>query len=367
MRLAVRELLRRPGRFGVVGGALTVLVLLLLFLGGLLDGLYLNSTGAVRTLDADAIVFSDDARQSFLRSEITAELRDRIERIDGVDAVGGLGFALLGVQIPGETETSDAAVTGYELASDELPDPPAPGEAHADRQLADAGAAVGDEVLVGPAEVPLTIVGFVDDTNYLQQGGLWVEPGTWRDVLAQNRPDAVVPDDSFQALVVRVSDGADAEAVAASIDEATGSTDTLSETETISAIPGITEQNATFTAVIGVTVFVAGLVVALFFALLTLERLGLYAVLKAFGGSSRTLVAGVVVQSVVVTVVAFAVGAALTFALVQIVPSGIPLQLEAARALSTFFSVTVAAVIGALVSLRRIIKIDPASAIGAGA
>lgn len=370
MRLAVRELLRRPGRFTVVGGALTVLVLLLLFLGGLLDGLYLNSTGAVRTLDADGIVFSDDARQSFLRSEITADQRAAIDDVDGVAETGGLGFALLGVQLAeGDDgdDVVDGAVIGYELASGELPEPPGPGEAHADRQLADEGAAVGDTVLVGPAEVPLTIVGFVDDTNYLQQGGLWVEPETWRSVLAENRPDAVVADGSFQSLVVRVDDGADVDAVTAAIDDATGATETLDEAAAIEAIPGITEQNATFTAVIGVTVFVAGLVIALFFALLTLERLGLYAVLKAVGGSSRTLIAGVVVQSVVVAAGAFVLGGLLTLGLLQIVPDGIPLQLEPSRALSTLASITVAAIVGALVSLRRIVRIDPASAIGAGA
>ncbi|MGK2930368.1 MAG: FtsX-like permease family protein [Acidimicrobiales bacterium] len=367
MRLAFRELIRRPGRFGVVGGALTVLVLLLLFLGGLLDGLYLNSTGAVRTLDADGIVYSDDARQSFLRSEITPEVRAEVEAIDGVVEVGGLGFTLLGVQIPGVEDIADAAIVGYELASGELPEPPGPGEVWADRQLADDGAVEGDEVLVGPAEVPLTIVGFVDDTNYLQQAGLWVEPATWRAVLAENRPDVVLADGSFQSLVVRVADEADVPAVLDHIDETTGSTETLDSSGAIGAIPGITEQNATFTAVIGVTVFVAGLVVALFFALLTLERLGLYAVLKAVGGSSRTLTAGVVAQAVVVAAGAFVLGGLLTYGLLQIVPEGIPLQLEPSRALSTLASVTVAAVVGALVSLRRIIRIDPASAIGAGA
>lgn len=367
MRLAARELLRRPGRFAVVGGALTVLVLLLLFLGGLLDGLYLNSTGAVRTVDADAIVFSDDARQSFLRSEIPTDVRAAVDGVDGVAETGGLGFALLGVAVPGVDDVVDGAVVGYELASAELPEPPAPGEAWADRQLADEGAAVGDEVLVGPAEVPLTIAGFVDDTNYLQQGALWVEAGTWRQVLAENRPDAVLADGSFQAVAVRIAGGADLDAVRAAIDEATGATETLSEDATIEAIPGITEQNATFTAVIGVTVFIAGLVIALFFALLTLERLGLYAVLKAIGGSSRTLVAGVVVQAVVVAAGAFALGALLTLGLLQIVPDGIPLQLEPSRAVATLVSITVAAVVGALVSLRRIVRIDPAAAIGAGA
>ncbi len=367
MRLAVRELLRRPGRFAVVGGALTVLVLLLLFLGGLLDGLYLNSTGAVRTLDADGIVFSDDARQSFLRSEVTAETQEEIDGVDGVAGTGGLGFALLGVAVPGEDEVVDGAVIGYELPSAELPDPPAPGEAWADRQLADEGAEVGDEVLVGPAEVPLTIAGFVDDTNYLQQGALWVEPDTWRQVLAENRPDAVLAEGSFQALVVRVADGADAGVVLAAFVDDTATTETLDEAETIEAIPGIVEQNATFSAVIYVTVFIAGLVIALFFALLTLERLGLYSVLKAIGGSSRTLVAGLVVQSVVVAAGAFVLGGLLTLGLLQVVPDGIPLQVEPSRAATTFALITVAAVVGALVSLRRIVRIDPAAAIGAGA
>lgn len=367
MRLAVRELIRRPGRFAVVGGALTVLVLLLLFLGALLDGLYLNSTGAVRTLDADGVAFSDDARQAFLRSEISADVRAAIDEVDGVAETGGLGFALLGVSIAGTDDIADGAVIGYELASAELPEPPAPGEAWADRQLADEGAEAGDEVLVGPAEVPLTIAGFVDDTNYLQQGALWVEPGTWRQVLAENRPDAVLADGSFQAVVVRVADGADASAVRAGIDAVTGSTETLSQTGAIEAIPGIVEQNATFTAVIGVTVFIAGLVIALFFALLTLERLGLYAVLKAVGGSSRTLLAGVVVQAVVVAAGAFVLGGLLTLGLLQAVPDGIPLQLEPSRAFSTLALITVAAVAGALVSLRRIVRIDPAAAIGAGA
>ncbi len=366
MRLALRELRRRPGRFGVVGGALTVLVLLLLFLGGLLDGLYLNSTGAVRTLDADGIVFSDDARQSFLRSRIDPEVRATVAAVDGVAEVGGLGFALLGVTVPGEDEVADGAVVGYELASGELPDPPGPGEAHVDRQLVEAGAEVGDVVAVGPAGTELTVVGVVDDTNYLQQGGLWVEPGTWRRVLEDNRPDALVADGTVQALVLRVEDGADAAAVLDAVDAATGVTESLDEDEAIEAIPGITEQNATFTAVIGVTVFVAGLVIALFSALLTLERLGLYAVLKAVGGSSSTLVAGVVAQAVAVAVGAFVVGGALTVALLRVLPDEVPLQLEPSRAASTLVAVVLAAVVGGLVSLRRIVRIDPASAIGAG-
>jgi putative ABC transport system permease protein len=367
MRLALKELLRKPGRFTVVGGALTFLVLLLLFLGGLLDGLYLNSTGAIRSVDADAIVFSEDARQSFLRSDIDPDTRATVEGVGGVEEVGGLGLTLLGVEIPGETDIADGAIAGYELASGNLPAPPPPGQAYADRKLEDLGLSVGETVLVGPARVALEVIGWVEDTNYLGQNGIWVEPGTWREVQNANRPDAFVAEGTFQALVVRFADGvSDPAGLRLEIDGATGATESLSEADAVLAIPGITEQDSTFTAIIGTTVLVVGIVVALFFALLTLERAGLYAALKAFGASNRSLVAGLVLQAVLVAAGALVLGGILTFLLAQVIPPVVPVQFEPSRAASLAVLVVLTAVLGGLVSLRRIVRIDPASAIGTG-
>ena len=58
LKLPIRELRRRPTRFLVATVVLAFLSTLLLFLGGLLDGLYLGSTGAIRAQDADVIVYS---------------------------------------------------------------------------------------------------------------------------------------------------------------------------------------------------------------------------------------------------------------------------------------------------------------------
>ena len=59
--LPFRELRRRPSRFIVATVVLSFLATLLLFLGGLLDGLYLGSTGAIRAQQGDVIVFSSGA------------------------------------------------------------------------------------------------------------------------------------------------------------------------------------------------------------------------------------------------------------------------------------------------------------------
>ena len=114
--------------------------------------------------------------------------------------------------------------------------------------------------------------------------------------------------------------------------------------------------------VLGVTAIV---VVALFFALLTVERTGLYGVLKAIGASSRSLFAGVLLQAVVLTLVASALGAAAALALDALVPPGaIPFTATPARLVSSTVSLLFAAVVGCAFSLRRVLKVDPATAIG---
>lgn len=58
MRVFFKELVRRPGRFLPVGGALTMLVVLLVVLGGFLDGLELNQTGPYRFHEGRLLAFS---------------------------------------------------------------------------------------------------------------------------------------------------------------------------------------------------------------------------------------------------------------------------------------------------------------------
>ncbi len=357
-----RELRRQPSRFIVATVVLSFLATLLLFLGGLLDGLYLGSTGAIRAQQGDVIVFSSGARDSFLRSRITADVRAQVEAAEGVEEVGGIGFVLLGAQVPGESELANVAVAGYELPPEGVPQPPADGEGIADSSLQDQGVGNGDTILVGPAETPITVVGFVDDTSYLQQGSVWVNLPTWRAVQNANRPDSAVADDVVQALVVKGSGGA---GLPASIDAATAeATATLTIDDAVLALPGVKQQGDTFDQIIYSTLVVVLAVVGLFFSLLTLERIGLYGVLKAIGASSRRLFAGVVLQAIIVAGISFVIGSLLAMGAAAALPASVPLQLIPSRFVFTFVGLLVAAVLGSVISLRRVTRIDPASAIG---
>jgi putative ABC transport system permease protein len=366
MRLALRELRRQPTRFVTATVILTLIAVLLMFLGGLLDGLIRLSTGAVRAQQADAIVYSESSQASFLRSRIEVADREAIEAADGIDQVGGLGVVLLGARVPdnGPRDLANVSLWGYELAPKGVPEPPADGEAYADELLRADGVEVGDELLVGPSRTPVTVIGWVSDTAYNGQGGLWANLETWRTVLAENRPDAVLAEGVVQALAVRGPGGT--EAVIAAADGATdGRTFALSVDDSVNAIPGVTEQQTTFNQILGVTIVIAVVVIALFFALLTVERTALYGVLKAIGARSRTIFGGLVAQAATVTLIASAIAAVLVIVLDVLIPPGsIPLYVSAGRIITSAVLLLVAAVIGSAFSLRRVLKVDPASALG---
>ena len=137
-------------------------------------------------------------------------------------------------------------------------------------------------------------------------------------------------------------------------------------TETLSDVSHLTSGIADTPRIIGVTAVVAAVVIALFFALITVERSGLYGVLKAVGASSAGLFAGVAAQAVILAVAAAAVGIAGALLLDAVIPPGaLPFQVTWSRLLTSAALLVVAAVIGSAFSLRRVVRIDPATAIGA--
>ncbi|MEO6629925.1 MAG: ABC transporter permease [Aquihabitans sp.] len=367
MRLALRELRRRPGRFVAATVILTLIALLLMFLGGLLDGLIGSSTGAYRAQQADAIVYSGTANQSLVRSRITPELRQQVEATAGVSRVGALGSVQLGARPSESPKSRDLVATvlfGYELAPRGLPaTPPALGKVIADRALRADGVAQGDVLLLGPQRSRVQVIGFVDDTRYAGQGSLWGSIDTWRAVESANRPGQVGAQ-AVQALVVETT--SDPSQVAKAIDASTSyATESLTLSAATEALPGVAQQTATFNQIIGVTALVALVVVALFFALITVERTALYGILKAVGASGWTLFIGVIIQAVAVTLVAAVIGVVGSLALDAVIPPGsIPFDVTPTRLLTSVGLMLFASVAGCAFSLRRVLRIDPASAIG---
>ena len=362
MKLALRELRRRPGRFVAATAILFLLGSLLLLLSGLVQGLNANKDGLLRSQSAQLIVFSRTAEKSIPQSLLTADVVQKIAAVDGVTATGGLGLVQLGGRLPGAAprDLIDVVVAGYDLPFAGLPDRIDSGDTWADSSLRDKGVQVGTVIEVGAARTPLRVRGFVDDVGFQTQPTLLVSSAALREIVAANKADAVLPQGATQIVVVATDSPA---ATASAIDAATGSTTTLTSVAAADAIPdtggGVLQQ------IIGLTVVIAAAVVALFFALLTGERVGLYGVLKAIGARNRSIFAAVITQAVVLSLIAGVAASIVAIVFEAALPAGsIPFVLTPARLVTSLALLLLASVIGASFSLRRVLQIDPASAIG---
>jgi putative ABC transport system permease protein len=363
--IAAAELRRQPGRFLPVGGALTLLVVLLVVLGGFLDGLELVQTGAIRAQDPGLIVVAGDAERQLTRSTVAGDAAEALRDLVGEASVGRLD-QLPTTAAPADDPAAlrDVVLVGYDVATDRLPAPPPGGGAVVDRALADVLPFEGGDVLeVGPAATPVEVTAIVDD---LTQGAptIWVAGDAWREVAATGPAVGPIAAGGAQALVVVPADGADRAALIGRIADAGLGVEAITSAEAVLALPVVQQQSSTFQGIIGVTFAVTLLVVALFFALITLERTALYAVLKALGARTRDLLLGVSAQAAVTAVAAVVVGVLLALGLVALLPPDLPVRVLPTRLAAIAAGTVVTAVVGGLLTLRRITAIDPADAIG---
>jgi putative ABC transport system permease protein len=371
MKLALAEMRRRPGRWGSIVGAVGFIVFLVLVLAALADGLFIGTSGALQTGDSDALVYSVDGRRSLVRSELPMSDIALVAEVDGVADAGGLGV-LLATAGTG-SDSYDIAVMGHipghageptRLVAGRRPVMTEPFVGVADVSVKEIGVSLGDSVTLTDSSQPIEIVGFVEDAQYLLAPTVWVPLETWQALRVEVRPETAGRGRVVQAIPILVEPDADVTSVGASIDTALGTTETVSKDDAVASLPGVEQQQSTFTAIIVVSFVVVGIVIALFFALITLEKRGQFAILKAIGSPNRLLLQGVLLQALIATVAGYILGFGLSRLLAFVLPSTVPVEFLVGTALSLFLSTIAMGAIGATFSFRKIIGIDPASALG---
>jgi putative ABC transport system permease protein len=370
--MAARELLRQPRSFLVPVAILGLLALLLLYPSSILDGIVAETTSGMRNAPADLILYSKQANGVMARSEIDAATRARVDAVPGTTKVATFEVLPFGATIEGRAEPLGLALTASNQALGSAK-APAPGEGVADVSLRTRqGLTEGTKLLVGPYQVPITVVGFTSGTNLFFAGGMVVHPLTWLVALSGTKlaPEAVpaaataANDGASQALLITVDKGIDPREVSTAVDRATeGKTQTFTRDAAVQAMPGIEQQENTFGYMRAITLIVALVVVALFLSFMTLERAPLYAALKAIGAASQQLYVALVAQVLLITAAAVAGAAFITFALTRL-PTQLPTVMQPGRLVQATVALGTVAVLGSALSLRRVVNVDPADAIG---
>lgn len=361
MNLALTEMRRSKLRFGLLTGAVSLLVFLVVLLATLSNALVNSITGALKGVDAAVLVYSDAARDNLQASRLEPSVVDAVAAVPGVEAAGPVSVLTTSAALKDGTE--DLQVFGFQPGLPGAPTGLDEGRLPENAQevaMDGGGYAIGDTLELTAAGTSATVVGLLRGAQFNASPTAYVTQDLYGTIVKATNPN--VPFVPVNAVAVQASDpAAAASAITAEVPGVKG----YEKDEAVSLIPGVGSISQTFGILVGLTFIIGIVVIGFFFLILTVQKMKSFTLLRAIGASSGRL-AGVVAQQItVVVLIASALAVALTLLAVRGLNSGIPVALSPGLVLGVVASVLVFSLLAGLLSIRRITKIDPFTAAGA--
>lgn len=355
MFLALNEIMHSKLRYALVAGVM-FLIAYLVFLTGLAYGLAQDNRTAVDKWEADSIVLSKDANSNLGMSMITKKIAEEVE--------GGKVAYL--AQTPGVVTSKDSTeegkinvsffgidknqfimpnlVEGKAFDNDD--------EAVGDISLKEEyGLAVGDTVKLSGSDKTFKLTGFTDHAKFNVSPVLYTTINAYQEIRFEKEDTS--ENARINAIVVR-----------GKISNLPEDLEQIKISKFINELPGYNAQVLTFGFMIGFLIVIAAIVIGIFIYVLTMQKINIFGVMKAQGITGGFIARSVVAQTFILSFVGILLGLLGTVGTSLVLPDAVPFQSN-----WLFFGVIsllmlVVAVLGALFSVRTIVKIDPLKAIG---
>lgn len=385
MYLSLRDISFAKGRFGLIGGVVALITMLLVLLTGLTNGLSQQNTSALERLDASQIIFSApseaDDDPSFTESGITAaELDIWQEALDG-GAVERLGVTQTRAETgagdaPESTGRTAASVAVFSVEENTALAPrlgaiegqshPGAGEVILSSVIAeDLSMAPGDTLRLSSSE--LTVAGVVEDEFYSHVPVVWTSIEDFA-VIAHLGEDtvatalAVPPAAAAQAAERPAAGDLTTETLSTVNDQAgTVSTDTRGA---FNALPAYQSERGSLLMMQGFLYGISALVVVSFLTVWTIQRTRDLAVLRALGASRGYLVRDALTQAAIVVSLGALTGGVAAWAGGLLIGNAVPFVLTSATVAVPVLGVLALGVAGATLTTRRVSRADPLLALG---
>ena len=363
MYLALREIWRSKLKFGLLSGAVALLVFLLLFLGTLSGTLLSSYIGAIDNVEADLLVFSEDAQRNVQASRFEPSAVAEVARVPGVAAAAGLSEATLTVDVDGARE--DLSLWGTVAgAPGDVPivegREAAEGEVVMDRSAEGLGFTIGSVITLVETGRTLEVVGFTESRQYSVLPTGYTPSTEWDQIFFATFPGA--PVSPVSVIAADVESGADAAAVSAEISRFLAASDAATPAEAAASAPGVSSIETSFNLIVGITFGIVVVVIGFFFTILAVQKQTSFALLRAVGAGRGYLALSIAIQIVVTITMGTAIALALLAATGRTSSPSFPLTIDVVAVAGTSLVVLVFSVLSGGFAIRRALRIDPVAA-----
>ncbi|WP_416829072.1 ABC transporter permease [Ectobacillus polymachus] len=365
MFLALRELKHAKFRYLLIGFIMLLVAWLTFIVSGLANGLALDNASALKNMNGDYFVLQDNADQKLARSSIPTDTLDEISKQDGVKEATPLAQTTTSFTQTGKDKKVDVTIFGIDPKSMIMPNISegrgianlGKNEVVVDESLKEKnGIAIGDTLENKDTGVSVTVVGFAKGQTFSHMPVLYTDTDSLNNIMKstgrQQKP-------SYNAIVVKGTKDAQT-----SLEKNVSHISVLTKDQAVQGIPGYKEEQGSLTMMITFLIVIAAFVQAVFFYVITLQKTNQFGVLKAIGAKTSYLAKNLISQVLILAITAVGISIALTFGVSALFPAGMPFDLGIDVMLKYSALLIVVAVIGALLSLQQIAKIDAVTAIG---
>ena len=350
MYLAIKEILHNKLRYSLVLVTVFLISFMVFFMTSLAIGLVRDNRTAADNWDSTGVVLSKYANKNLTASFITEDnYKDKLSD----DAVP-LGYMFAVTNLKNDDTTVNISIFAQNWNSFIAPKlieghyPESKNEVIIDQSMENYNIKMGDQIQLNGSTDEYKVVGITNDSKFFTVPVIYTDLSTYWKLQHTDKTTKTI-----SAIVLNNDVDVSGEGLVQ-----------VTEQDMISNSPGYTPEVNVFMGMIIALVVITCLVVGIFIYIIMIQKLGLYGIMRAQGIQSKTIIwslfcqifvlsgMGVLMALIGVWAVKFVLPATLFF-----YPSWLAYSLLG-------LAIIIMALLGGLISLPKILKIDPIEAIG---
>ncbi|MGE7695586.1 ABC transporter permease [Lysinibacillus sp. NPDC094177] len=342
MNLAWKEIKKNKVRFLILGSIVFLVSFLTFIISGLANGLSQDNAALIKDLPQGQFYMNKDADQTYNLSKIDSSTQNDIlsKEKDAVAFSLQMGF----LNDKDNKQQSVAFVTSTES---DLFENVKHNEVVLDSSMKDKGIKVGDTLTNNQFSGKFVVKGFVDQKKYSHAPVAYINEQDYKEIYRV---------DEMQMIFVPNGD---------SSKEFAG-LESFSNKGFLNTIPSYNAEQMSLNMIVWFLVVISGMLFAIFFYMMNVQKIGLYGILKAIGLKTSKLFQLIWTQMTIITVISLILSVAFSQAFNMVAPQGMPFSLTIATTTQLSIVFLIIGFIGATISGLQIRKIEPLQAIQQG-
>jgi len=343
MNIAWKELKKNKSRFFILGSIVSLISLLTFIISGLANGLSQDNASLIKNLPNGEFYMTKDADQTYSLSKINHTTQEKLLKTEKDALALSIQMGFLN-----DVDGKQRSVSFVTATDSKFFPEVSVGEIILDSSMKEKEIQVGDRLTNNQYSGEFIVKGFVEQSKYSHAPVAFINIKDYEEIykVAEMQliymPEKVVSQDETNGL------------------------QSFSNKEFLNTISSYKAEQLTLNMIVWFLVVISGMLFAIFFYMMNVQKIGLFGILKAIGIKTSSLFYMMWTQMSFITFVALVVSITISHLLNVFAPKGMPyyLSMETTVILSIMFLFI--GFMGATLSGIQIKKVEPLQAIQRG-